>query len=85
MAFRQQLRATTGSGGTCVLSVMSCIFVRLNVDIFLICQPEGQVEWDVHGPQSSCSRVQQTNLGRVHLPALTGHTVHPHQMMASVQ
>lgn len=43
------------------------------------------MEGDVHGPQGSGSRIQQTNLWGVHLPALAGHTVHPHQTVASVQ
>lgn len=48
-------------------------------------QPEGQVEGDVHCPQCSCDGIQQTHLLGVELPALTGHTVHPHQTVASIQ
>lgn len=48
-------------------------------------QPEGQVERDVHCPQCSCNGIEQTHLLSVELPALTGHTVHPHQTVASIQ
>ncbi len=48
-------------------------------------QPEGQVEGDVHCPQCACDGIQQTHLLGVELPALTRHTVHPHQTVASIQ
>lgn len=43
------------------------------------------MEGDVHRPQCSCDGIQQTHLLGVELPTLTGHTVHPHQAIASVQ
>ncbi|KAF3844616.1 hypothetical protein F7725_007779, partial [Dissostichus mawsoni] len=43
-----------------------------NVCVFsCVYQPEGQVEGDVDGPQSSCDGIQQTHLLCVELPALT--------------
>lgn len=48
-------------------------------------QPEGQMEGDVYSPQCSCVGIQQAHLLGVELPALTGHTVHPHQTVASIQ
>lgn len=40
---------------------------------------------DVHCPQCSCHGIQQTNLLDVVMPALTGHTVHPHQSVTSIK
>lgn len=55
-----------------------CVFLFLH-------RPEGQMKRDVHCPQCSCHGIQQTNLLDVVMPALTGHTVHPHQSVTSIK
>lgn len=60
--------------------------VNMYVCVFLsVYQPEGQVEGYVNCPQYSCDGIQQTHLLGVELPALTGHTIHPHQTVASIK
>ena len=62
---------------------------NITVQYVFVCQsvykPKCQVKGDVHSPQSSCDGIQQTDLLCVELPALTGHTVHTHQTVASIQ
>lgn len=43
------------------------------------------MEGDADHPQGSCVGVEQTQLLCVELPALTGHTVDPHQTIAGIQ
>lgn len=40
--------------------------------------PKCQVEGYGDGSQNSITRVKQTHLLRVYLPALTGYTIHTH-------
>lgn len=65
-----------------VILRLICMCMHVFLSVY---QPEGQVEGYVNRPQCSCDGIQQTHLLGVELPALTGHTIHPHQTVASIK